>query len=239
MPLGEIPQLSQAVHQPRTDPHRVQHTHPKTLMAPLAFKGCQSLPEHVDRPPIVPQVEVHRAQIAMRHGLMDDIPTGGGEGQGTLAARDRVIIVTHGPERVRHAGKNLPQPPLVAQLFSECFGFAQVLQASSKFPELYQRTVQFTEQIDALCERLTLCRQVSEGDRRLLTTDDRLAVGRARHGFVAGLPIVGEGLVPPLAPEGMVGEPFDVLAQAVGVSRSRASTICAWTARRRSCRRLP
>ena len=87
---------------------------------------------------------------------MDDIPTGGGEGQGTLAARDRVIIVTHGPERVCHGGKNLPQPPLVAQLFSECFGFAQVLQASSKFPELYQRSAQLTEQIDALCERLTL-----------------------------------------------------------------------------------
>src|SRR5882724_159186 len=125
-------------------------------MAPLAFKGCQSVPEHVDRPSILPQGEVHRAQIAKRYGLIDDIPTGGGEGQGTLTAGDRVIIVTYGPKRVRHGGKNLPQPPVVAQLFRECFGFAQVLQASSKFPELYQRIIQLTEQIDTLGERLTL-----------------------------------------------------------------------------------
>jgi hypothetical protein len=58
-------------------------------------------------------------------------------------------------------GKSPPKPPLIAQPFSECFGFAQVLQASSKFSELYQHRVQLTEQIDALCERLTLLRQVS------------------------------------------------------------------------------
>jgi hypothetical protein len=65
---------------------------------------------------------------------------------------------------MRHAGKNLPQPPVIAQLVGKCFGIAQVLQASPKFSELDQRIVQLTEQIDALCEGVTLCRQVSEGD---------------------------------------------------------------------------
>ena len=155
-----------------------------------------------------------------------------------MAARDRVLIVTHAPERVRHGAKNLSKPPLVTQSFSDCLGFTQVIEASSKFPELYQRRVQPIEQIDGLGKHVTRLREMSEGTERLLRRDDRLAVGRPRQGLRPGLPAVAHGLVPPLAQEGMVGEPFDVLEQPVGVTPFEGGDDLCVEAHRRSRRRL-
>ena len=97
--------------------------------------------------------------------------------------------------------------------FGERFGLAQVLQASPKFPELDERIAQLTEQIDAPVQACHAARGDGAGRPRACSKHvDRLPVGRARHGFVPRLPAVGEGLVPQLALEGMVGQPFDRLA---------------------------
>ena len=58
-----------------------------------------------------------------------------------------------------------------------------------------------------------------EGAERLLEVPHGLAVGRPRHGLLPRLPAVGQGLVPHLAPQGMVGQPFDLLGQPVAGER--------------------
>ena len=50
-----------------------------------------------------------------------------------------------------------------------------------------------------------------EGTERLLEGPHGLAVGRPRHGLLPRLPAVRQGLVPHLPPQGMVGQPFDLL----------------------------
>ena len=77
-------------------------------------------------------------------------------------------------------------------------------------------------------------RQMREGTERLLEAPHGLAVGRPRHGLLPRLPAVHQGLVPHLAPQGMVGQAFDLLGYPVGSERSRASTMRAWSTRRRS-----
>jgi hypothetical protein len=54
-----------------------------------------------------------------------------------------------------------------------------------------------------------------EGMERLLDVSDGLAVGRARHRLLPCLPGVGEGLVPDLAPQGMVSQVFDLFGEPV------------------------
>ena len=51
-------------------------------------------------------------------------------------------------------------------------------------------------------------RQMRQGTERLLEVPHGLAVGRPRQGLLPRLPAVRQGLVPHLAPQGMVGQPF-------------------------------
>ena len=82
-------------------------------------------------------------------------------------------------------------------------------------------------------------RQMCQGHEGLLEVRHGLSVDRAGQRLRAGLTEIGERLVPHLAPHGMVGQPLDVLAQPLGVERLDASTIRAWSARRRSWSTLP
>ena len=61
--------------------------------------------------------------------------------------------------------------------------------------------------------------QVREGLERLLEERHRLTERGAVIGLGAGLPAVGHGLVPHLAPQGMVGQAFDLLGHPLGRER--------------------
>ena len=50
-----------------------------------------------------------------------------------------------------------------------------------------------------------------EDTERLLEAPHGLTVGRPRHSLLPRLPAVRQGLVPHLAPQGMVRQPFDLL----------------------------
>jgi hypothetical protein len=50
-----------------------------------------------------------------------------------------------------------------------------------------------------------------EGTQRLLEVSHGLAVGRPRHGLLPRLPAIRQGLVPHLAPQGMVGQAVQLL----------------------------
>src|SRR4029450_3120866 len=104
---------------------RGNHHAAEAFMARFAFVGRYGLPEHIYGTTVVPQGEVDRTQVAVHTGLLDSIPGSCSQAQGALAIRQRVVIVAHGPERVRHVGAELPKPPLVAQHLSERFGLAE------------------------------------------------------------------------------------------------------------------
>ena len=72
----------------------------------------------------------------------------------------------------------------------------------------------------------------------LLKVGHGLPVGRARCRLGASLPAVGQGLVPHLAPQGMVGQPFDLFGQTVGREPCDGLDDAGCSARRRSWRRL-
>src|SRR3954466_2834810 len=72
-------------------------------------------------------------------------------------------------------------------------------------------------QIDRERGSLVAGREAPQGYQGLLEVRDRLAIRRARLRFEPRLPRISDRLVPHLAAEGMVGEPLEVLGQAVGV----------------------
>jgi hypothetical protein len=55
-----------------------------------------------------------------------------------------------------------------------------------------------------------------EGTKRLLEVSYGLAVGRPRQGFLPRLSAIYQGLGPHLAPQGVMGQVFDLLAQPLG-----------------------
>ena len=70
------------------------------------------------------------------------------------------------------------------------------------------------------CSRVSRCLwQMREGTERLLEVPHGLAVGRPRQGLLPRLPAVYQGLVPHFAPQGMVGQAFDLLGHPLSGER--------------------
>ena len=78
-----------------------------------------------------------------------------------------------------------------------------------------ERQAQGEPEIDGLLARVARLRQMREGTERLLEVPHGLAVGRPRQGLLPRLPAVRQGLVPHLAPQGMVRQAFDLLGHPV------------------------
>ena len=95
-------------------------------------------------------------------------------------------------------------------------------------------------EVDGLLRPRATLRKMLERVERLLEAGGRLPVGRALHRLHPGLTEIGDGLLPRLAPERVVGQALDVLREPLGVAVAR------WprppgrgVPRRRSWRRLP
>ncbi len=70
------------------------------------------------------------------------------------------------------------------------------------------------------CSRVSgLCGQMPQGAEGLLEAAHGLPVGGSRHGLGGGLAEVRHGLRPHLAPQGVLRQPLDMLAEAIGVER--------------------
>ena len=70
-------------------------------------------------------------------------------------------------------------------------------------------------EVDGLLRVSRRSGRCGEGAERLLKGPHRLTGGRPRHGLLPRLAAVRQGLVPHLAPQGMVGQPFHLLGQPV------------------------
>src|SRR5437773_497115 len=80
-----------------------------------------------------------------------------------------------------------------------------------------ERVAQLDPKIDGLGERVPIFREVIQSTESLLEMRRRLPVGRTGEGLGPSLPEIGDGLAPCLTPDRVVGEPFDLLCETVGM----------------------
>ena len=210
--LGKRAQLGQASDQPAPGEYREQEPL-KPLIAQLAGERGHVPLQDVDGLSIVAQGVVHLAEVEVRPRLERQFPKRHGNGVGALAGRQGAVIVAPYPEIVDHVDGGPPQAALVAQGLGEAFRVAQIVEEQPEFSERHQGLLQVKPEIDGLCQRVAVLGEVMQGHQRLLEGGHRLAVGRARQRPGPGLPAVGHGLVPHLAPEGMVRQPVDLLGE--------------------------
>jgi hypothetical protein len=71
--------------------------------------------------------------------------------------------------------------------------------------------------IDGLLVAFASLGEVRQSRQRLLEARPRFSTGRACQRLVARLAAVGDGLVPHLAPQGMVRQPFHLVGEPVGI----------------------
>src|SRR3990172_3382390 len=81
----------------------------------------------------------------------------------------------------------------------------------------YQCWAEVNPDINGLLQRLAALGQMWEDAQRLLEVRHRLPVGGSRERFGSGLTKVGRGLLPHLAAQGVMGQPFDLFGQSVRV----------------------
>src|SRR5262249_42137530 len=120
---------------------------------------------------------------------------------------------------VRHEGADLASPTIVVQSFSKNLGFPQAFQQSSTFPELNQNLPQLQTDLEAPLQRELTIRQPLEGDERLFKPCSGVLEGRARLRLLSSVGEIVYRLLPELAPQGMMGEPLDLLAKSISVER--------------------
>ena len=106
---------------------------------------------------------------------------------------------------------------MVAQGLGERLRLAQIGEEAvtlSPLPEGERRP----KRMSMACSCGATLGEMRQGDQRLLEARHRLPTGRACQRLVARLVAVGHGLVPHLAPQGMVGQPFHLVGEPVGIA---------------------
>ena len=143
---------------------------------------------------------------------------------------------------VRHESADPASPAVVVQPLGEGLGLAQALQRPPDFTELDQHLPQLEADLEGLFQRGLALRQRLEDTERLLEPAPGVLERRPRGRLASGLPEIVHRLLPQLAPQGVMGEPLDVLAEPIPCRASIASTMRACTARAApaaDCRRPP
>ena len=120
---------------------------------------------------------------------------------------------------VRHDRADPASPAVVVQPLGEGLRLAQALQHPPDFTELAQHRPQLEADLEALLQRGRALRQRREDPQRLLEPDPGLRKRRPRGRLGSGLPEIVHRLLPHLAPQRVMGEPLDLLAEAIPVER--------------------
>jgi hypothetical protein len=166
---------------------------------------------------MVAQSMVGYTQVVIRQDLQGKISEDLSDGEGVPARLNRAVMVPHLPEISAHIGGEPPQSQLVVENLREGCSLAEVVEHLPDFPESPECRPQVEPEVDGLLLRGTALREMREGCQGLLEARHDLSQGRARIRLGTGLPTVRHRLVPDLAPEGMLGQPFRLLGQTVGI----------------------
>ena len=213
--LGEGPERAQGQRQPRPglDPHVC------TGRAGLPVRSLHVPPQQLGRPAEVADGMVCLPQAIECLHLQGAVAERGREREGLLARRHGAVEVSRQPEYMGHPGQHPSQPGPVVERPGQGLGLAQQGATPPMLSQLAQRASQREAEIDGQPPGVAVLGQVREGLEGLLEGGHRLAERGAVVGPGAGLLAVGHGLVPHLAPQGMVGQAFDLLGQPLGRER--------------------
>ena len=118
-----------------------------------------------------------------------------------------------------HPGQHPSQPGPIVERPGQGLGLAQQGEAPPILSQWRQRASQREAELDGQPPGVAVLGQVREGLEGLLEGGHRLAERGAVVGPGAGLLAVGHGLVPHLAPQGMVRQAFDLLGHPLGRQR--------------------
>ena len=143
--------------------------------------------------------------------LQGAIAERGRELEGLLARRHGAVVVSRDPAHLGHPGQHPSQPGPIVEPPGQGLGLAQQGEAPPILSQIAQRASQREAELDGQSPGLAVFGQVREGLEGLLEGGHRLAERGAVVGPGAGLLAVGHGLVPHLAPQGMVRQAFDLL----------------------------
>src|SRR2546422_5707400 len=215
--LGELSTGGKYVDQPGSGLNRGQIRLAEALADQVAIEGLDVALEIFPRTRVVAKTEIGQPQMVIRYDPKGEIPTDGGGGEAAVARLDRAVEIARSPEMERHEGGDPSQPALIADLLGENLTFAKVIEDSLELSERVERIAKLQQEINPLLDRSSALREMPEGFERLFKARDGFPIGRAGGGLRPGLAGIGDGLVPDLAPEGMVGETIDVLGQPGGV----------------------
>jgi hypothetical protein len=113
--LGKCAKLGMTPGQEGMGLHGEQKDGTEALTAPLPSEGHDGLLAAVDRPPIVALGIIGEAEDLVRLRLLNDIPTGGGECEGTLGGGDDLVMRAHVAEMACQSDRDLCEPTRVIE----------------------------------------------------------------------------------------------------------------------------
>ena len=233
--LGEGPERPQGPRQPRLglDPHVC------TGRARLPVRRLHVPPQQLGRPAEVADGLVCLPQAMGCLHLQGAVAELGRELEGLLARRHGAVVVSRRPEYMAIRASTRPSRARSSSARARASASPNRARHRPCSPSGVSATSQSEAELDGQHPGVAVLGQVREGLEGLLEGGHRLAERGAVVGPGAGLLAVGHGLVPHLAPQGMVRQAFDLLGHPLGRERLRASTRRACSPRRRSSRRLP
>jgi hypothetical protein len=215
--LVERSTLGQGPRQPGPGHHGGKPGQLVAVTTPIAAEQVHDLLKEGHRLSIVAGGEADCAEVVIRPNLEREISERLSDGLGVLGGRTRFSCVASAPEIVTLVERYPPESQLIPERLSEALGFAQMRGEPLEIAKREERGSKVEAQIDGLLERLAGLGQMLEGHQRLLEVSDRFSIRRSRERPSSGLTEVGRGLLPRLAPEGVVGKPLDVLGQPVRI----------------------
>ena len=171
---GERAQLRMAPGQVGTGEHG-GHEDKTALVAPGLFKGCDGLPEAVNRPTIVALGLIGLTEVLV--GRQDHIPIHCVECEGALGRGDGLVILAHLVTIVCQKEQDPSEPARVSESLSEGLGLTQTHQDAPQVAERTKGRTQSQPEVDGLLKYVALLRQMRESTERLLKVPDGLAVG--------------------------------------------------------------
>ena len=188
-------------------------------MAPRPIEGCHGFARRSRSPDDNRPGHGDEAEVVVRQRLQDDIPAGRGECQSALGGGDGLVMRAHKVETGDRKSETCPMPTWVVEGCREGFRLAQVRSGYAQVARRQKRSALGESEIDRLLARVVRLRQMREGAERLLERPHGLSVGRPRHGLLPRLSAVRQGLVPHLAPQGMVRQAFNLFGHPLGSER--------------------
>src|SRR6266487_1738246 len=158
-------------------------------------------------------------KIARADEAQSQVREAPGNLQRARAGHERLVQLSEIVVSIRQERADPASPAVVVQPLSQGLGLAQALQHPAAFTENTQHWPQLEPDIEALLHGGRALGQRLEGTQCLLEEGEGFSRRGPRVRFESCLPEIVDRLLPQFAPEGVIREPLDVLAEPLAVKR--------------------